>query len=42
MPPINIPNPIISEKIKYANMVAIIGSPSGKADATVGETYLTA
>ena len=38
-PPKNILNVIISENIKYANIVAIIGSPSGKAAAIVGETY---
>ena len=38
-PPKNIFRVIFSEKIKYASIVAIIGSPNGKADAIVGETY---
>ena len=33
---------IISQKIKYAKIVAMIGSPTGKAATMVGETYFTA
>ena len=40
-PPKNIFKVIISAKIKYAKIVAIIGSPSGNAATIVGDTYLT-
>jgi hypothetical protein len=42
IPPKKIFKPIISPKIKYANMVANTGSPIGNVATTVGETNLIA